>query len=290
VAPDPANSHWNAFEELRRIRHRDPSPIVSGRLRAAIGLAVLLGHGLLFMAMRSEQAHVPARDALEVVFIDVLPSAVPQRVPPMPLARPRTPDASAGSGAEPPVVPASAPERHDTTIEAPSPSAPLRLFRDDGALELPAEALDDLRAVLSDDRQFEYRQPGLDDARRLFSRAPAIDVQTTRFAAGWIEQKDLGTAVLESAFKAASVEVKLGRSMTCVASLFGVFACSWGRIGYVAELYDPATLDRDEAASCSLLWERIVDTREQREWRSLRAEFETLCRKPPARETPSLNR
>jgi hypothetical protein len=286
VAPDRANSHWNAFEELRRIRNRDPSPVVSGRLRAAIGLAVLLGHGLLIVAMRSEQAYVPARDALEVVFIDVLPSVVPQRIPPMPQPQPRPPDESAGSGAEAAVVPAPVPDSHDATVVAPSPSAPLRLFRDDGALELPAAALDDLRAVLSDDRQFEYRQPGLDDARRLFSRAPAIDAQTTRFAAGWIEQKDLGTAVLESAFKAASVEVKLGRSMTCVASLFGVFACSWGRVGYVAELDDPMTLDSDEAASCNMLWERIVDAREQREWRSLRAEFETLCRKPLARETP----
>jgi hypothetical protein len=290
-----ANNHWAMLAEVRHARQRESVPAVSSRQRGAIALLVGLMHVLIIIAARSHgEPPVAAHDAIEVIFLEALPTL------PEPPAQPSLPPPLPRSAVEPRAAPG--PTR-DVSVTAPANVDPptltgthesaaladtaptLRLFRDDGAIEIPAAVLDDLEAVLSDERQFDYRRAGLDDARRLFGRAPAIEVVSTRFAAGWIEQTDLGTSALESAFKAVTVEVKLGRSMSCVASLFGVVACSWGRIGYVAQLDDPTTLDIDEAAQCDALWSRIVDATEQLEWRSLRDEYESTCRKPLAAGT-----
>jgi hypothetical protein len=293
VALDDANSHWSTLAGFRHARSRSAAPVVSPWQRGTIALVVALLHAWLFIAARSQdELPAPSRDAIEVVFIsnkalvDPVTTPSPPPLPTVPRAAgapaknadqslPDTTTLSAGDS-EPSGAVGDGPAA--TSDAAPQP----RLFLSDGAIALPHGVVEDLQAALSDDRQFDYRRPGLDDAGKLFGRRSAIEMQTTRFAAGWIEQKDLGTSVLESAFKATSVEVKLGRNATCVASLFGMVACSWGRVGYVAELDDPTTLDIDEAAHCHALWERIVDAVEQQEWRRLRSEYETECRKPLA--------
>jgi hypothetical protein len=170
-----------------------------------------------------------------------------------------------------------------------APGAPLRLYDADGSLALPDEVVDNLATTEVGDREFGYQIPGLEESGRFMKRQPVMVYEPTQYDQYWIPEKDILTSLLERAVEASTGTIELpvpgspGSKLVCTVSVLaagGGCGIRNNNDGYVVELNDPKTLNREEDLQCQAWWDRIVGAETQAVWRETRALYEYNCLKP----------
>ncbi len=170
-----------------------------------------------------------------------------------------------------------------------TPTAALQIFRADGSIDMPAQVESDLAAVTRADRAFEFQPPGVMQARSFAQRPAAIEYRNTRFAKGWVEEKDPLSEALEKAVEKTTATVKIpvprspGTKIVCKVSLLAMGgSCGIVNNGqnYLVVLNDPKTLNAEEDKQCRDWWAEIVATKSPTRWRELSDRYEAECRKP----------
>lgn len=285
---DPAEHYvprpgWRARIEARAPRRAQ---------RILVLVAVLALHAGLFDLLQQAEWRAPVAPggADEPLTLTWLPRTAPP--PPSPrksseTAAPRAPQRRFATTS----TAASAPPDPPRPEAASAPPARPRLFGVDGALLLPDEVREDLESVGDPRTRFDYRMPGLIEARTAPSRPAALEYEATRFDEAWAEPKDLLTDALTRAVEKTTITVKIplprapGSKAVCkVALLAAAGACGIRNEsdGYVVRLDDPDTLDAGEDARCQGWWDAMVAATTETAWDAARRNYETHCRKPRA--------
>ena len=278
-APRPG---WRARIDART--ERVPAPV----RRAGLLLLVLAAHVALLERLRHEDwREVSSPEALDTPLAVVwLSREQPQPPsPPKPLRRverpvevTRAPQSAVRSA--PPDPPSDAP---------PTPQS--RVFGMDGAVLRPESVQDDLSAVTDPRARFDFKVPGLIEARTRTPRPAALDYQATRFEEAWIEEQDPLTEALKKAVEKTTVTVRIplprapGSKAVCkFAILMAAGGCGITNEsdGYVVRLDDPDTLDINEDVQCQAWWDAMANASNETAWNAARIKYEAHCRKPLA--------
>jgi hypothetical protein len=181
------------------------------------------------------------------------------------------------------------------TAQPPVTSPSLPLYNDDGSVRIPAEVLADLAKLRSDERSFDFQQPGLERAAKLLRHESPLEYQATRFDKYWQPRQDLLTEVLTKAVEASTKEIRIPipgdqkHTLVCRVSLLAMgggcgVESNDDYDGILAGHDDPDTLSAKEALACQAWWEKIIAAKTQDEWRQTRKLYDQECRKPLANE------
>jgi hypothetical protein len=262
------------------------------RGRWLVFAGVLLAHAGLLQMLRaqrwSEAPSLPER-ALVAVWLMPSPQALPSPPsPPAPRSAPVTivpaqsPALRRARSAPPDPAPAA-----DASAAAPVPDA--RLYGRDGRLLLPDTIDADLRAVTDPRARFDFRHPGLIEARTRTAPPPALVYEATRFDKAWQNETDPLSAALQKVVETSTITVRIplprspGSKLVCTLALAAASGgCGIRSLsdGYVVALDDPATLDRREDAQCQAWWDAMAQARTESQWETARRQYEAQCRKP----------
>lgn len=171
--------------------------------------------------------------------------------------------------------------------------AGLSLYNPDGSIDLPEQVSEDLAQSAGDDRNFGFRQPGIEEAGKFMQRRRVLEYEPTRFDKSWRPTDDLLTELLERAVEASTMTVDIpipgspGSKLRCqvvVLAAGGGCGIVNNNDGVVVNAGDdPATLSPEEDRQCQAWWDRIVSATSQDSWRQTRALYEFHCRKPLAK-------
>lgn len=171
--------------------------------------------------------------------------------------------------------------------------AGLGLYNPDGSIALPEQVSEDLAQSAGDDRNFGFRQPGIEEAGKFMQRRRVLDYEPTRFDKSFRPTDDLLTELLERAVEASTLSIDIpipgspGSKVRCqlvVLAAGGSCGIVNNNDGLVVNAGDdPATLSPEEDRQCQAWWDRIVGATRQDTWRQTRALYEFHCRKPLAK-------
>ena len=268
------------------------------KVQILAGVVVVLAHvGFWWILQWISRPDVPQTvddDALLVSFITRALS--PEKAPPVPtraatahalIAQPRT---TAERAVAQPSVQASA---HPPVTRGDASAS--QLYNDDGTVRIPADVLADIGKLRGDERVFDFQQPGLERAAKLFQQQSPLEYRAIRFDKDWRPNQDLLTEMLTKAVEASTKEVRIPipgdprHHVVCRISLLAMGGgCGVQRNGADGDVLpghdDPATLSAEEDKACQAWWEKIISAKSQDEWRETRKLYEQECRKPLARE------
>ncbi len=263
----------------------------------ACALVALVHLGLWWLLRWGSQPDLPSNSNDEALLIDFITRA-PVIAEKPPELRPRITATQAGARS-------SSSTLSKTSAVAPRPNvakhttAPTQvdLFNDDGSVHVPDEVLANLAKLRSDDRQFDFQIPGLNQADALLVHRKPLEYTATRFDKNWRPNQDLLTDVLNRAVEATTKEVKIPipgdprHHVVCRISLLALGgSCGVARNGEDGDVLpghdDPNTLSAEEDRACQAWWEKIISAKSQDAWRQTRRLYDQECRKPLARQDP----
>ena len=263
-----------------------------GRVRARRGtllLLVALAHLALLHRLHDDRVSLPPRpdEPTPLMVLTLNPDAPPP--PPSPRKRARRSDAPLPVVTTRTRTPRSAPP--DPPAAAPVATTRPRLFGVDGAVLLPDAVQDDLSAVTDPRARFDFKVPGLIEARTRKPRPAALTYEPTRFEEAWIEEEDLLTESLKKAIEKTTITVRIplprapGSKAVCkIAILMAAGGCGITNEsdGYVVRLDDPDTLDINEDVQCQAWWDAMANASNETAWNAARVKYEAHCHKPLA--------
>lgn len=262
------------------------------------GIVVVLAHvGIWWLLQWSSRPKIPAENIDDSLLIEFVTRMSAMKIlPPKTSSNDEKSRAQVKSQRRPEQIAQSAIALVPKT-SMPSNSPPPLLYNDDGSVHIPEQVLTDLAKLRSDDRQFDFQQPGLERAAKLLRRREALEFRTTRFDKHWRPTQDMLTELLTKAVEKSTKEIKIPipgdrqHHLTCRVSLLALGGgCGIESNGDPDALLpghdDPETLSAAEDKACQAWWEKIIAAKTQDEWRSTRRLYEQECRKPLAREAP----
>ena len=172
----------------------------------------------------------------------------------------------------------------------------LNLYDDTGRIRLPVDFIERLDAANAPEKRFDFINPDLELAGTFLKRPPAIDFNPTQFEQAWKPDQDILNELIDKAVEKTTKEIKIpvpGNptvKLVCKVSVLALgggcgFVPNGGYGRVVAENEDdPLTLSPEEDRQCQAWWEKISDTRSQREWLKTKKLYEMACKKPLAKE------
>jgi hypothetical protein len=269
----------DARADLARVRSR----------RGALLLLVALAHVALLHRLHDDRVSLPPRpdDPTPLMVLTLNPDLPPP--PPSPRKRVQRSDVPLPVAMTRVRTLRSAPP--DPPAVAPVPATRPRLFGVDGAVLLPDGVQDDLSAVTDPRARFDFKVPGLIEARTQPPRRAALTYEATRFDESWIEQEDLLTESLKKAIEKTTVTIRIplprapGSKAVCkIAILMAAGGCGITNEsdGYVVRLDDPDTLDINEDVQCQAWWDAMANASNETAWNAARVNYEAHCHKPLA--------
>lgn len=188
------------------------------RMRWGVLALVALLHLALGWLLHGETSPRPRAkgDPTRIELTLIAPDApVPGVRPPDPADAPATPVALRASS-----IVAPAPSREMAVSEAVPAPARRRVYRPDGALDLPDNLLDAIDSVAED--AVEYRIANLDKAG-MFLRPPPIDYEPTVFDAYWVPAEDLLEEWVRKGIQEVSIPIPgSGWRLVCKVSLLAL--------------------------------------------------------------------
>jgi len=192
--------------------------------------------------------------------------------------------------------PRSAPVLAANTNSAINNHEPLRIYDDNGRVRLPVDFIEKLDEANLLGKRFDFQNPDLESAGTFLKRPPAIDFDPTQFEQAWKPDQDILTELLEKAVEKTTKEIKIpvpgnpGVMLVCKVSVLALGGgCGfvpnggYGRVIPDSE-DDPDTLSPEEDKQCQAWWEKIDNTKSQREWFKTKELYELTCKKPLAKE------
>jgi hypothetical protein len=184
-----------------------------------------------------------------------------------------------------------------TVIAVPkNAQAPVRVYDRNGKIQLDAGFVENFDKNNHLPQRFDFQNPNLELAGTFLKRPPAIDFEPTQFDQAWKPDQDVLTELLEKAVDKTTATVKIpvpGNptvKLECKVAILALGgACGFVHNGsfnrVVADTEDdPNTLSPQELQACQAWWNKIIDTRSQREWIKTRDLYERECKKPLAKE------
>ena len=184
----------------------------------------------------------------------------------------------------------------DTKTNQEKTNQPLRIYDDTGRIRLPVDFIEKLDAVNLPSKRFDFQNPDLELAGTFLKRPPAIDFNPTQFEQAWKPDQDILTELLEKAVEKTTKEIKIpvpgnpGVKLVCKVSVLALgggcgFVPNGGYGRVIADDEDdPDTLSPLEDKQCQAWWEKINNTKSQREWMKTKELYELTCKKPLAKE------
>ena len=178
----------------------------------------------------------------------------------------------------------------------PKTNLTLNLYDETGRLRLPVDFIERLDEGNAPEKRFDFINPDLELAGTFLKRPPAIDFNPTQFEQAWKPDKDILNELLDKAVEKTTKEIKIpvpGNptvKLVCKVSVLALgggcgFVPNGGFGRVIAENEDdPDTLSPDEDRQCQAWWEKISNTRSQREWLKTKNLYEKTCKKPLAKE------
>jgi len=189
----------------------------------------------------------------------------------------------------------SSPNEAPPVVDAKSGPA-LNLYDETGRIRLPVDFIERLDQANTPEKRFDFRNPDLEMAGTFLKRPPAIDFNPTQFEQAWKPDKDILNELLDKAVEKTTKEIKIpvpGNptvKLVCKVSVLALgggcgFVPNGGYGRVVAENEDdPETLSPEEDRQCQAWWEKITNTRSQREWLKTKELYEITCKKPLAKQ------
>jgi hypothetical protein len=173
---------------------------------------------------------------------------------------------------------------------------PIRVYDSSGKVHLDPTFVENFDKQNQLPQRFDFRNPNFELAGTFLKRPPAMAFEPTQFEQAWKPDQDVLTELLTKAVEKTTAEVKIpvpGNptvKMVCQVSMLALGgACGfvpnggYGRVVPDSE-DDPNTLSPKELAACQAWWNKIIDTRSQREWFKTKDLYERECKKPIAKE------
>jgi hypothetical protein len=172
----------------------------------------------------------------------------------------------------------------------------LRIYDDSGKIRLDPEFVENFDSKRNVPARFDFQNPDLELAGTFLKRPPAIDYEPTQFDQAWKPDQDVLTELLEKAVAKTTGEIKIPvpgnptSKLVCKVSMLALaggcgFVPNGGNSRVIAENEDdPNTLSPIELQACQAWWNKIIDTRSQREWLKTKGLYEQECKKPLAKE------
>ncbi len=259
----------------------------------AIGL-----HGLflwwLFNGLGAIKKSLPQEVITMLDFITPAPKLQPVQVmPDMRIIRPMTEK----SGLQRPKL--SFPEQSIVKTQRPEAkiSKPLLIYDDTGRVRVPVDFIEKFDEVNLASKRFDFQNPDLELAGTWLKHPPAtIDFNPTQFDQAWKPDQTILGELLDKAVEKTTKEIKIpvpGNPTVKLVCKVSVLALGGG-CGFVPNggygrvipdtEDDPDTLNPEEDKQCHAWWERITNTRSQREWLKTKELYELTCNKPLAKE------
>ncbi len=173
---------------------------------------------------------------------------------------------------------------------------PLRIYNDIGRVSLPVDFIEKLDEANLPSKRFDFKNPDLELAGTFLKRPPVIDFNPTQFEQAWKPDQDVLTELLEKAVEKTTKEIKIpvpgnpGVKLVCKVSILALgggcgFVPNGGYGRVIADDEDdPDTLSPEEDKQCQAWWEKINNTKSQREWFKTKELYEITCKKPLAKE------
>jgi hypothetical protein len=172
----------------------------------------------------------------------------------------------------------------------------LTLYDDTGRIRLPVDFVEKFDQANLASKRFDFQNPDLELAGTWLKRPPAIDFNPTQFEDAWKPDQDVLTELLEKAVEKTTKEIRIpvpGNPTVKLVCQVSVLALGGG-CGFVPnggygrvipdDEDDPKTLSPEEDRQCQAWWEKITNTRSQREWMKTKDLYELTCKKPLAKE------
>ncbi len=258
----------------------------------AIGL-----HALFFFLLNKEfglsKKYLPEEVITVLEFLQAAPKPVPVEVlPDMRVER----QVSKKPVPDTVQLPARSELIVDTKTNLEKAIQPLRIYDDTGRIRLPDDFIEKLDAANLPSKRFDFQNPDLELAGTFLKRPPAIDFNPTQFEQAWKPDQDILTELLEKAVEKTTKEIKIpvpgnpGVKLVCKVSVLALgggcgFVPNGGYGRVIADDEDdPDTLSPLEDKQCQAWWEKINNTKSQREWMKTKELYELTCKKPLAKE------
>lgn len=256
----------------------------------AIGL-----HGLLFFWLNKEfgltKKYLPDEVITVLEFLQPTPKPV-DVMPDMRVAKPVSKN--------PVRIIVQSPARSEPIVDKNTnqqkTNPPLRIYDDTGRVSLPVDFIEKLDAANLPSKRFDFQNPDLELTGTFLKRPPAIDFNPTQFEQAWKPDQDILTELLEKAVEKTTKEIKIpvpgnpGVKLVCKVSVLALgggcgFVPNGGYGRVIADDEDdPNTLSPEEDKQCQAWWEKINNTKSQREWLKTKELYELTCKKPLAKE------
>jgi hypothetical protein len=172
----------------------------------------------------------------------------------------------------------------------------LRIYDNSGKIRLDPEFVENFDSKRNVPTRFDFQNPDLELAGTFLKRPPAIDYEPTQFDQAWKPDQDVLTELLEKAVAKTTGEIKIPvpgnptSKLVCKVSMLALGgACGFVPNGGYDRVIpenedDPNTLSPKELQACQAWWNKIIDTRSQREWFKTKDLYEKECKKPLAKE------
>lgn len=172
----------------------------------------------------------------------------------------------------------------------------LVVYDETGRTRLPVDFVEKLDETNIPAKRFDFQNPDLAVAGTFLKRPPVIEFNPTQFEDAWRPDQDILNELLEKAVEKTTKEIKIpvpGNptvKLVCKVSVLALgggcgFVPNGGYGRVVAENEDdPETLSPEEDKQCQAWWEKISNTRSQREWLKTKELYELTCKKPLAKE------
>ncbi len=176
------------------------------------------------------------------------------------------------------------------------PIQTLNIYDETGRIRLPVDFIEKLDETNKPGKRFDFMNPDLALAGTFLKRPPALEFNPTQFEDAWKPDQDILNELLEKAVEKTTKEIKIpvpGNptvKLVCKVSVLALgggcgFVPNGGYGRVIAENEDdPDTLSPEEDKQCQAWWEKISNTRSQREWLKTRELYELTCKKPLAKE------
>jgi len=182
------------------------------------------------------------------------------------------------------------------TAAKPKANPALNLYDETGRIRLPVDFIERLDDANAPQQRFDFINPDLELAGTFLKRPPALDFNPTQFDQAWKPDQDILNELLDKAVEKTTKEIKIpvpGNptvKLVCKVSVLALgggcgFVPNGGYGRVIAENEDdPETLSPEEDRQCQAWWEKISNTRSQREWLKTKELYEMTCKKPLAKE------
>jgi len=174
---------------------------------------------------------------------------------------------------------------------------PLRIYDDSGRVRVPVDFIEKFDEANLATKRFDFQNPDLELAGTWLKRPPpTIDFNPTQFDQAWKPDQSILGELLDKAVEKTTKEIKIpvpGNPTVKLVCKVSVLALGGG-CGFVPNggygrvipdtEDDPDTLSPEEDKQCQAWWEKITNTRSQREWWKTKDLYELTCKKPLAKE------